>query len=187
MEGGVNMAHSIVSEIRLEASRDTVWEGYRDRLNELAPLVPAVKEIETKSRSEQGPKTNIVNVWLLDGDLPAAFSKFLPPSILSYKDTAVWDNSAFVVNFTTEPADGSGLYVCKGVNTFSENADGSMTLRLDLTLEIRSSKVPGLPKFLAKKIIPKIEKFVSGELSKNLQATSHLLVAYLAGNPSITV
>ena len=53
-----------------------------------------------------------------------------------------------------EPADGSKLYVVNGFNSFAASGEKCL-MSMTLDIKIDAGKIPGIPKFLAKGILPK--------------------------------
>ena len=171
------MGYKVEKKISLAAPRSEVWKTYRDELMNIGKTMPAVESIETLSREKNGKIVRLENKWIISGNIPKAIRNVIPKNLLTYKDIAVWDESKMICFFEEEPFDGSGIYYCKGQNVFEESEKGTiLTIKLELT--IYPEKIPGIPSFLIRPIISNIEKFVSREVAKNLEATAKLVVAY---------
>ena len=165
------MSYKISKEILLEASREKVWETYRDRLPELAEKMKTVEKIEVIKREEVENGVRITNLWKLSGGLPSAVKKIAPLRLLSYYDNAFWDESKWVCDFVEKPLDDNGVYECVGQNTFEE-VDKKTRLTISFELTIYPNKIPVVPSFLKKGLLSKIEKTISKEVVKNLASTA---------------
>jgi len=175
------MGYKIEKKINLAAPVFEVWKTYRDELMDIGKTMPAVESIETLNRKEKGEIVYLENKWIISGNIPKAIRNVIPKNLLTYKDIAVWDQSKMTCFFEEEPFDGSGIYYCKGQNIFKEKEKGTvLTIQLELT--IYPDKIPGIPSFLIRPIVSNIEKFVSKEVAKNLEATAKLVVEYSIKN-----
>jgi hypothetical protein len=175
------MGYKVEKKISLAAPRLKVWETYRDELVSIGVTMPAVESIETLDRTEKGNQVCLENKWSISGNIPKAIRNIIPKNLLTYKDVAIWDQSTMICSFEEEPFDGSGIYYCKGQNIFEENENGTiLTIQLELT--IYPDKIPGIPSFLIKPVLSNIEKFVTKEVAKNLEATAKVVVEYANKN-----
>ena len=175
------MAYRIKKKILLSAPREKVWLAYRDRLVEIGQSMPAVENISVIEREEKGQKVHLENCWKITGNLPKSVRKFMPDNLLTYTDKAIWDEKKMICYYEEEPADGSGLYLCKGQNIFEKDKENTV-LTIDLELTINVKKMVGIPRLLFNTIISKIEKFISKEVAKNLVATAKLVVEFTNSN-----
>ena len=171
------MGYKVEKKINLAAPRSKVWKTYRDELVNIGQSMPAVESIEVLNRTEKDNIVKLENRWNISGNIPKTIKNIIPKNLLTYKDIALWDQTKMICFFEEEPSDGSGIYNCKGQNIFEEDNTGTiLTIKLELT--IYPDKIPGIPTFLISPLISNIEKFVSKEVAKNLEATAKLVVEY---------
>ena len=100
---------------------------------------------------------------------------------MSYDDEAIWNHNEYICYFTEKPMDGSEIYVCKGKNLFEELGEQTL-LTISFELTIRPEKIPGIPSFIVKGIVPKIEQLISKEVVKNLAATAKVVENHIQKN-----
>ena len=175
------MAYQVEKKINLAAPRAKVWKTYRDELVNISKTMPAVESVEILNRIEKDNIVQLENRWNISGNIPSKIKSIIPKTLLTYKDVAIWDQTKMICFFEEEPSDGSGIYYCKGQNVFEKDKAGTLlTIKLELT--IYPDKIPGIPSFLIRPLISNIEKFVSREVAKNLEATAKLVVEYANKN-----
>ena len=168
----------INSESRINHPLDAVYVAYRDELPGIAGYIPDIKEIQVKSRAPSDTGVSIHNLWIADRDLPRMMKGVIKPEMMQWDDFAEWnDGEHYVAWRLVIPAFKSQVR-CEGRNSFF--ADGGGT-RVVLTgdLNIRLENVPGMPKFMAKKMAPKIEEFIVKLITPNLKLVNESLGAFL--------
>ena len=175
------MSYSLKKEIFLNAPKDKVWETYRDSLPQLVSAMPTVEEIKVLSREELKEGIRLVNRWKISGGLPNAIKKIVPSKLLSYDDEATWNQKEFTCYFIEKPIDGSGIYLCKGKNTFINKGEKTL-LTIGFELTIYPEKIPGIPTFVARKLVSRIEQIISKEVVKNLALTAKVVENYIQKN-----
>ncbi len=158
-------------EIRTEANlsfpRELVFTTYRDRLVELLPYLPNLRGLEVKSREERGGDIVIVNEFKGGGEIPSVARSFLSESMLSWSDHATWKQAEWICNWTTKVHAFPGALLSSGYNRFVEAGSGTrIEFRGELTCD--ASKVPGVPKLLARSVNGTIEKIFVGKIVENL-------------------
>jgi len=159
---------------------DAVFEAFRDRLPELTPYLPAIESIETVEREELGPgKLKLVNLWQGNRAVaPKGLRVFATPKTLRWKDTAEWDEAERATTWRFETFQLANLYDCHGRNHYQRVADGTRFV-LTAELEVYPERVPGVPRFMANKLKPKIEEFVRGRVTDNLAELARGVQAFL--------
>ncbi len=172
------MSYSLKKEIFLNAPKAKVWETYRDSLPQLVSAMPTVEKIKVLSREEVKEGVRLVNRWKISGGLPRAIKKIIPSRLLSYDDEATWNQKEYVCYFIEKPIDGSGIYLCKGKNTFEDKGEKTL-LTIAFELTIYPEKIPGVPTFVARKLVPKIEQIISKEVAKNLALTAKVVERHM--------
>ena len=159
--------------------RDVVFAAYRDDITKVLAYLPNVRSIDVKSRKEEGPVTELVNVWHGGGEIPAAARAVLSESMLSWTDYASWDKEKLRCDWRIETHAFTEAVTCRGFNLFVEPSPGKTMLEIRGTLEIDAKKIRGVPGFLAGKVGRTIEDFLGGKIQPNLVETAKGLTKYL--------
>ena len=159
-------------------SRELVFRAYRDRLDEIAAYIPDVREIANQSREESGAVVSLHNVWKAQREVPTALKVVLKPEQLEWDDYARWDEDAFVCDWEIKTRVFREKVTCKGRNTFTVEG-GRTKVHLTGDLEIDMAKVPGVPRLLARRIGPQVEKFIVSLITPNLEQVNKSLEQFL--------
>jgi len=149
---------------------ETVWGVMRDKLPELVPFLADVESIEEVEREDQGPgRVRLLNIWQAEKEAaPKVVRPFLTRKVLRWKDHAEWNEKDRTVNWSFETIKFDKLFKCAGQNRFKRTSQGHTRLIIRGDLEIYPQHVPGVPRFLAKRIKPKIERFIIKLVGTNL-------------------
>jgi hypothetical protein len=143
-------------ELRADAHipfpRDVAFAAYRDDIQKVLAFLPNVRAIDLKSRTEEGPRATLVNVWRAGGEIPAAARAILSESMLSWTDYATWDSAKLSCEWRIETHAFTEAVTCKGLNVFLENGPGKTLLEVRGHLEIDGKKLKGVPGFLSGKV-----------------------------------
>ena len=160
---------------------DKVWETMRDRLPELVPFLSGAESIEVAEREDLGPgKVRMLNHWQGNKSVaPKAVRPFLTKGLLRWKDHAVWEDSTHTVEWKFETFHFDKLFDCSGHNLFEITDDGHTKITISGNLDIYPERMPGVPKFLARKLKPKIESFISNLVGSNLADLANGLQKFL--------
>ncbi|MBI2393929.1 MAG: hypothetical protein HYV09_30440 [Deltaproteobacteria bacterium] len=169
----------ISADATLPFPRPMVFAAYRDDLTQLLAYLPNVRNIEVKSRKEDGPRVELVNIWHGGGEIPAAARAVLSEAMLSWTDYASWDGTAWACDWRTETHAFTEAVDCKGRNRFIE-VDGGTRIEIRGDLKIDAKKVKGVPGFLAGKVASTAEGFLAGKIQPNLIEVTEGLRKYLA-------
>lgn len=167
------------SDARIPFPRDVVFAAYRDDLVKLLPYLPNVRRIEVKSRKDDGPRSDLVNIWHGGGEIPAAARAVLSESMLSWTDYATWLRDQWVCEWRIETHAFTEAVQCGGRNEFLEDGPGATILQIRGKLEIDAKKIRGVPGFLAGKVSSALEGFLGGKIEPNLFETTKGLTRYL--------
>jgi len=167
------------SDARIPFPRDVVFAAYRDDLVKLLPYLPNVRRIEVKSRKDDGPRSDLVNIWHGGGEIPAAARAVLSESMLSWTDYATWLRDQWVCEWRIETHAFTEAVQCGGRNEFLEDGPGATILQIRGKLEIDAKKIKGVPGFLAGKVGKIVEEFLVGKIQPNLVETVKGLEKYL--------
>ena len=118
------------------------------------------------------------NHWYANAEIPTIAKKFIKEDLMSWKDKAVWNDKEFFVEYELESFWGNDIYDATGKNVISELGPNKTQLTLTCDLVIHPNKVPGVPKFLVKKVLPAIEGLIQKVLQPNLTSLGKGLNEY---------
>lgn len=160
--------------------RDTVYEVFRDKMGELKPYLPTVKDIIVESYEDDGDTTHIVNTWIAaDEDIPSVAQKFIKPEMLQWTDTATWHNDDHSVDWDMEVGFLQEAISCSGTTYYREKGDKT-EVNITGDLRVDASKIPGVPRLIAGKVGSAIESFVVKMITPNLTEVNRGAEKYLA-------
>lgn len=150
--------------------RERVYELLKNGLTDLVPLVPNVIQVSELSREQIGPgEENIVNEWHGDpGSAPRLLRPFIRPEMQIWRDYAHWVDHEYLVHWRFEAPSFANFYECGGTNYVEEDGSGGTIVRLTGTLVTHPERIRGVPKGLARKLAPTVEKWLINLVSPNL-------------------
>jgi len=158
--------------------KDLVFVTYRDRLQELAPYIPNIRQVEVQSRKSVGDRVEQVNIWHGGGDIPAAARAVLNESMLSWTEHAVWDESRFTNAWQIRTHAYTEAVFCSGLSRFVEHGEGTV-VESQGELRIDSSKIREVPSFIAGMVGGVVEDFLGKKIEPNLKQMSDGVNRYL--------
>ena len=150
----------------------------RDEMPALVPFMPDTEEINVLSREDLEDEVKIVNRWRASlNKIPSALRAFVKPEMLSWHDHARWTQDDHTARWELEALGSSKLFSCTGATSISSERDQTY-LQIVVDFEIYPERVPGVPRFLAKKLGPQIEKLIGDVLSVNMRQMAQSIIAY---------
>ena len=168
----------IHSESIIRHARDVAFGAYRDRLPDIVPYLEDIQQIRTVSRTEEPGRVLLHNVWVADRELPAFAKGFLKPHMLQWDDHAEWRDQDRRCHWRLETYFGDGVR-CSGTNTFLAIDPQTTRVVLEGDLLIDLDRIPGVPRLLARRVGPQVERFIVGLISPNLQRVNDSLQRFL--------
>ncbi|MCA9563987.1 MAG: hypothetical protein KC561_10885 [Myxococcales bacterium] len=177
--------HELLTTDIIEYDVEDVFRAQRDHLAELVEFLPNVSDIEVRSREEVDGKVKLVNVWTAARtEIPAVIRPFVKPEMMSWIDYASWDERTLVCNWEIELGFLKEAVKCAGVNRMERTAEGHTAVIIEGKLSVDATKIPGVPKFMAKKVSSAVEAFVAKNITPNLKKTNDGVRKYLASRKS---
>lgn len=169
------------AEGRVEGSTvDEVYVIIRDRLPELVPFLDNVSAITELERNERPGGQHVLNRWRADaGQVPSLIRGFLKPEMLEWLDHADWNDDGKHVDWRIESAVLKGLYSCSGRNRVVAAGDG-VRIVISGELKVDPSRIPGLPRLLAGKIVPTLEGYLVDRMKPNMASLGTGVSRFLA-------
>ncbi|MCB9651050.1 MAG: hypothetical protein H6730_31335 [Deltaproteobacteria bacterium] len=170
------------ADARITFPRELVYSTYRDRLPELVPFLPNVKGISVQTRSDDADGkpgvTKLLNLWEAKGEIPKMAQGIIKPEMLAWLDYATWDQNAWTCDWRIETRMFTENVKCFGHNTYEVDGEDTI-LKIRGELDVSLTGIPGVPKFLAGKVAPHVEKFIVGLLTPNLLSVAKGLEDFL--------
>jgi hypothetical protein len=158
-----------------------VYDAYRNELPAIAAYIPDIQEIMLRSKSEREGGATIHNEWVSSAQLPRGVNRVIRPEHLRWDDYAEWDDENHWVDWHIGTRVFRDAVTCGGRNAFV--ADGEHTLvRLSGNLDIDLVEIPGVPRLVAKRLRPAVERFLISLITPNLQRVNACLQQYLDEN-----
>ncbi|MBN2496266.1 MAG: hypothetical protein JXR96_16860 [Deltaproteobacteria bacterium] len=159
---------------------ERVYSTLRDRLAELVAYTPALESVETLERSEPEPgRVHLVNRWQANRSAaPKIVRPFMTRSLLSWKDVAEWDQASWSTRWRFETFHFDKLFDCEGHNCYEE-VEGGTRFTMNGSLSVYPERMPGVPRTMAKRLGPRVERFILKLVRPNLTALIHGLQGFL--------
>jgi hypothetical protein len=174
----VEVSVEIRSESRIHHPLDKVFAAYRDRLTEVVAYIPDIREVIVLSREASDRVVTFHNEWVSDRDVPAYAKAILKPEYLRWDDYASWHEDGYYCEWRIKTRAFTEAVECSGRNTFVSDGKGTRVM-LSGNLSIDVKEIPGVPKFLAGGIKPKVEKFIISLITPNLEQVNRSLQRFL--------
>ena len=171
------------SENQLEQPADAVLQTMIEQLGNVVPFLPNVASIETLSREQLADgRLHVRRRWQGTSDnIPKAVRPFISKDALSWIDDATWYPSDYKVEWRHESSL-SNLYTCAGTNYYTPHPDAPETtcqIRITGDLKVFPENMPGIPKFLGRRLAPQVEKFIVSLIKPTVVDVAVGLEAYL--------
>ncbi|MGG6298297.1 hypothetical protein ACQ4M4_28360 [Leptolyngbya sp. AN02str] len=175
----------ISTSVYVPFSRELVFATYRDRLVELVPYMPNIRQVEVKLRRDMGTHIDLVNEWHGGGDIPSAARAILNESMLSWTEQARWDAANYLTDWQIKTHAYTEAVLCKGKNRFVESQGGTL-IESKGELSIDSRQIREVPQFLAGMVGGIVEDFLGKKIEPNLVQMSEGVRRYLEQQASST-
>ncbi|MEQ1505479.1 MAG: hypothetical protein ABMB14_24820 [Myxococcota bacterium] len=168
----------IRSESRIRYPRDQVYLAYRDRLPQIANYIPDIAAIVVHRREVTATGVTLHNEWIAAREIPAYAQPFVRPEHLRWDDYADWNDGKYAVDYTLVTRVFPEAVKCSGTNAFVDDGAGTkVVLTGELTIDV--TEIAGIPKFLARSIGPRVERFVVSLITPNLESVNASIERFL--------
>lgn len=165
----------IHSESILKHGQREAFLAYRDHLPEFATFIDDIQKIVVESRDESPGAVKLHNVWFAKSEIPTFAKAFLKPEMLRWDDFAEWREGEMRCLWEIKPRAFADAVKCSGTNTFVDLGNGTTRVVLEGDLSINPRAIPGVPRMIAGRIGPKVEKFIVSMITPNLKKTNTAL------------
>lgn len=166
--------------------RARVYKAYRDEMVQIAPYMANIKEIIVKSREEADGRVKLHNEWVGEGDIPRVVQGIIKPEMVRWDDYADWDDAASACDWRIRLRVFTDNVRCGGTNRFMEEGPDATRVVLSGTLEVELRDIPGVPRILASRVAPQVEKFIIALITPNLEQVNAALGRYLDAQKGTT-
>ena len=158
----------------------SVFAAHRDHLTDLVEFLPNVESITIESREATGEILRLVNTWkAAQTEVPSLLRPIVKPDLLQWIDRAEWNGAEYHCHFNIELGFLKDAIACKGINRMETTADGHTAVTIEGAITVDAKKIPGVPKFMAKKIGAALEKFIVKLITPNLKKTNDGVRSFL--------
>ena len=157
---------------------DVVFELLKNNISDLVHYLPNISSIKEVSRKTEGNTEYVTSTWTANAELPSILKKLAKPELLSWNDIAEWDLDSKTVTYNLESKLASDLYTAKGKNTLTVLDDNKTEMFFSCEVTPHPENFPGVPKFLAKKIVPALEGLLKLLLEPNFKSMNKGIEEY---------
>lgn len=167
-----------VSDV-IDHSVDKVFAAFRDHITDLVQYLPNIEQITIRERREEGDQVHVTAHWQAKINLPGPASKLIPERDRGWEDIATWNNDKLTVDWKfVIPAFPNAIKM-GGTNSFVAEGDHTlMTIKGESKIDY--SKIPGVPNFVLKRVVPTIEKIAFAALKPNMLKVNRGVEKFLA-------
>ena len=169
----------------IEFPIEDVFSTHRDHLPDLAEFLPNVESIVVESRTEEGGEIHLVNLWTgSKTEVPKLIRPFVKPEMLKWIDRASWDESTRTCRYSIELGFLKEAIHVSGLNRMRSTDEGHTEVTIAGEIRVDARKIPGVPKFMAKKVGGVVENFVVKTITPNLKKTNDGVRRFLSSRQS---
>lgn len=169
----------ISADILIPFSSALVFSTYRDKLEELVPYLQNVKQVELKSRRDEGNLTYLVNEWQGGGEIPAIVRPLLADSVLRWTEFITWDQTQLTASWSIKSHIFSEAVECVGRNQFIDQEHATLVQSRG-NIKIDPQQIKGTPSFIAHSLAKVVEDFLAHKIEPNLKEMGKGVNIYLS-------
>lgn len=161
-----------------------VYDTFLRRMDELPPWLPGIQRIDiTRFEMPAAHSAQVDYKWHVhNAVVPPLLRPFLRDNMDHIRSTTRWCAQRRVVDFEFFHDDYRELFDCRGTFTLVELCPDSMRIDIDAELTPYPERVPGVPRWLARKGLPLIETTIGNIIRPSLLALPTALQT-IAGTP----
>lgn len=161
---------------------DDVYDTFLRRMEELPPWLPGIHRIDvTRFETPATHRAQVDYKWhVSQAVVPPLLRPFLRDNMDHIRSTTTWCAQRRVVDFEFYHDDYRELFECQGTFTLVAIDADRMRIDIDATLTPYPERVPGVPRWLARKALPLIENVIGDIIRPSLialPAALHTLTA----------
>jgi len=161
-----------------------VFATLRDKTPDLAAYMPNIEQVEVLEREEKPPLTHLHNRWQGSSrDVPAVIRPFVKKELVAWHDYATWNADGHECTWRIEAMVGKECFSCAGRTTIVAEGDPRCVFTLAGELRVDPDHVPGVPRFLARRLQEPLERFIANAIRPNLTSIAGAVQKYLDAHP----
>ena len=168
----------ISSMARIAHPLERVYLTYRDDLPSLAAYLPDVSHIVVEERVERDGGIDQLNIWHASTRIPSVAKAFVRPDMLRWEDHARWDDAATLARWTLIVPALRNQVTCSGETRIKADPLGCQ-VEVVGDLHIDLSRMPGMNRFVGKRLASQVEAFIGQLIAPNVQKVNAALGRYL--------
>lgn len=169
-------------EVSVPHPSGLVLDTMMNRLEDLTPFRSRLSELETVSREElaDGRVKLLRRCQAMVHSVPSLFRPFLSEGMLTWDEEALWNPSQYIADWSIHNSLGH-LYTCEGQNYFGPHPNNKDITRIKIEgkITIDPKKVPGIPTFVAARLVPRAESIIISLIEPDLLEIATALHQYL--------
>lgn len=160
--------------------RAVVFAAHRDRVSDIVAYLPDVEKIEMRSRTvHAGGREEHVQWWTgSTSALPLLLRPVVPPAMLQWKQTTLWDPSDHTARWTIEVPGLGPAVDARGINRYVEAEPGKCHIEIEGDFDFRPERVPQLAK-IPSSAVPMVEKAVVAMILPMIERTGSAVARWL--------
>jgi hypothetical protein len=168
----------IAVDTQVPFPRALVYATFRDKLIDIAAYMPNVSSIQLTSRQDGETTINCIYECLGGGEIPALIKAFLDDEMLGWTEYDTWNLPELTLDWRIKTHAFTEAVHCAGINRFLEQ-EGTTLIESRGELAINTSKIEGVPSFLANQVASIVTEFLGKKIELNLQQMSEGVCQYL--------
>lgn len=172
-------------EVSVSHPASKVLDTMMNRLEDLTPFRSRLSTLETVSRDvlSDGRVKLLRRCEAFIHSVPTLFRPFLSEGMLTWDEEAVWTPEEFSADWSITNSLGH-LYTCSGRNYFAPhpNTENVTTIKIGGEINIDPEQVPGVPTFVARRLVPRAERVIISLIEPDLIEIATALQSYLDQN-----
>ena len=123
--------------------------------------------------------TKIINQWHANVELPSLLKKVISEELLSWKDTAEWNDRKKTVEYELISFLSSNLFRAQGKNYFIPKGSSQTIFRVTCSVDIYPENIPRVPRLISSRVKPALEKIIEAMLRPNITSLGSGLKMYI--------
>jgi hypothetical protein len=160
-----------------------VLETMMHKLEELTPYRSRLHDLKTEIKEEldNGDIRTLRCCQAVVQSVPTIFRAFVDEGMLVWQDDSIWTPRQYRATWTINNGLGH-LYKCHGVNYFEpdpSHPNKSTRIRITGEISIDPEKIPGVPAFVARRLVPRAERIIINLIEPDLAEVAVALQKYL--------
>jgi hypothetical protein len=161
--------------------QQAVYDTQRNEMAKLVAYLPNINKIEVLEREERDGGVRIVNLWRAAAtDVPRIIRPFVKPEMLQWHDYAEWFDDDHYCTWRLKTGFFTEQVSVRGKTSFLRLGENKSKCVIDGDLSVDHTRLPGVPRLVAKKVVKEVEKLVIRLMTPNMTSVNRGIERYLA-------